>query len=311
MGKKPIKILMSKKIIDIVEKNVKRNKENYYYFIYYLTFKSELEKGKKKKYRNKEGFVHVFSCSGKKITGKNSDFYIKFFKKENILEDDNISFHKTKKYHYRINPAMLDSDYDWITISTNSNVFKNIIQKNKNKKTNINQKHLKIMREKYMNIKFDLDGALKYVNQKIKTPSKKNIYMRKVSEIADKRLRYFSISESNGRLNTSITTFPKVMRKYIKGNHITLDLANSQPFFLFILIDKIIDNIINKNLEEEIKIAENNLSDVIDKNILKTILNSISRDILAKNDINKIKEELNIYKGITSKGILFPSPSTL
>jgi len=76
---------------------------------------------------------------------------------------------------------------------------------------------------------------------------KKKSYFMSLELLRDKRTRYFKRNKTNNRLDTNLTNLKKDLRKFIIGDYVNIDLKNSQPFFLFCLLDFFGQTSLNNN----------------------------------------------------------------
>jgi len=66
-------------------------------------------------------------------------------------------------------------------------------------------------------------------------------------QLQDKRFRHFNRNKTNKRLDTNFTNLKKELRQFIIGDYVSIDLKNSQPFFL----SQVIKAISNHNLKDK------------------------------------------------------------
>ena len=97
------------------------------------------------------------------------------------------------------------------------------------------------MKDELMKMDMDYQKANKWIESSANDDKKLN-YFTSVNHIQDKRFRYFKRNKTNRRLDTNLTNFKSDLRQFIKGDYVSIDLKNSQPFLLGVLINNIINN---------------------------------------------------------------------
>ena len=206
----------------------------FYYLIHYLT-KMQIQHKKDEYYfLNRE---HL-----KSITTSNIDRYIKILRTGEFIISDNIYKMGVKSLKYKINTKFFKSLHK-IELKRESKLSKNIINECYRNKSHNNrlEPHLKVMNDELMKVELDYQRAIEWVE----TNANNNqilSYLTSINHLEDKRFRYFKRNKTNRRLDTNLTNLKSDLRKYIIGDYVSIDLKNSQPFLLGILIDSIINN---------------------------------------------------------------------
>ena len=231
---KPIILFCPASVLDVINQNVNKNIEYYVYIIHYILKKPANDK----RYKDfvpidKKKLNSLFNCL--------PDRYVKFLEKYELIESDKKYIPKKKALYYRINPKH-KSNLVLFELQPDKILFKGIINSIKNQKSNFSklEPHLYKMANELMNVGFDIKNALKWLNT-IPNEDKKPYYSISINLFYDKRFRYFKRNITNNRLDTNLTNLKKEFRQFIKGNYVSIDLKNSQPFLLSILIQKITD----------------------------------------------------------------------
>jgi len=196
-------------------------------------------------------YVHINRKLLKAITVSNINDYIKILKNGEFIISDNHYIIGEKAMEYCINPIYLRSDPVEIEIKPDCKLFHNIRKHQKNKKAHNDrlEPFLKCMLNEFMNIDIDYPKAEKWIlNQSNEV--KRNSYMTALSLLKDPRFRYFNRNKTNNRLDTNLTNMKSELKQFIIGKYVSIDLKNSQPFFLSMLLNKIIeeDSRINNKL---------------------------------------------------------------
>lgn len=150
-----------------------------------------------------------------------------------------------RSYSYRL-PKYYWGDGQMKIISISDKTLVKKIQKNTNATIhNQVRKNIDFLRG-YFNLKlFELDhqSALRDIYADYKSSGNYKKYLSNVLKVVDFKNGYFPFyhrPNTDGRLHTAITTFPKICRKHLKYDNESLaevDLSASIPFFLSYLLD--------------------------------------------------------------------------
>jgi len=281
---KPIILCIPTKLKNDLHNYLNENKPKFKYEIIYFYYVIHFLTDRQLRNKNRE-FVAIDFKKLKDITISNIDKYVKILKKGEFINTDFYTS-QVKAYWYKINEKYL-SDVETIEIHPNSKLFENIVKYHRRQRTHYNRmpKHLQIMKKYFMNIDFDFDKAKKWIE---KNADKKNkqIYLTSIQQIQDKRFRYFKRNKTNLRLDTNLTNLKSEFRQFIKGQFVSIDLKNSQPFFLFQLINSIINYQPNNN--------NNNKGTLCLKNKSLDILQMFG--LKSFNDISKVRQNVEKSK---------------
>lgn len=229
---KPIKLFIPASILSVITENVKRNTEIYIYIIHYILCRPIQDK-------RHNNFAPINKDKIKLIINCNPNNYIKLLEKYELIENDKKYIPNKKTFHYRINPKHKTNLVSY-ELQPDTSLFKNIIKRINNNKTNYSklEPYLYKMAKEFMSIQYDFDSALSWINT-IQDEDKKSIYAISINQFNDVRFRYFKRNTTNNRLDTNLTNLKKELRQHIKGNYVSIDLKNSQPFLLSFLLEKI------------------------------------------------------------------------
>jgi len=176
----------------------------------------------------------------KSVTISNIDRYIKILINGEFIISDNSFTVGVKSLMYKINPKFI-KELCKIELQPNSKLSKNIIKKLYQSKAHYNrlEPHLRRMKDELMQMELDYNKANKWIEDNA-IGFKKLSYLTSINHIEDKRFRYFKRNKTNRRLDTNLTNLKSDLRQFIKGDYVSIDLKNSQPLLLGILIDNII-----------------------------------------------------------------------
>lgn len=264
---KPISINIPRKFVDELEvyllnMNLQHLKREYFYFLFdwILT----MHQMNKKSLENQE-FVYINKKKLPSATVKNIGVYIKTLINGEFIFSNNHYIIGKKEIYYRLNPKYFDVDLFKFEIEKDSNLFKKVTHYLELKKTHLSRNeepYLKEMRLYFKNLEMNYSEAYKYCENEL-NPLKKVAYLSSVTQLQDKRFRYFKRNKTNNRLDTNFTNLKSDLRKYVIGDFICIDLKNSQPFFLNQLLTQII--------KEESNYSKDTLCPILhETNIFKT-----------------------------------------
>jgi hypothetical protein len=214
--------------------NFKTHKIYFYYVIHYLIILQIQHKKEEHHTLNKKYLRSVTEC--------NIDRYIKILKDGEFIICDGKFEPGVKSLKYKVNPKYLEG-LTKFEIESGSKIHSKIIRKQRQKRAHHNrlEPHLKAMKNEFMNMDMDYQSAHKWAKNNA-NDSQKLSYLTSLNHIEDKRFRYFQRNKTNRRLDTNLTNLKSDLRQFIIGDYVSIDLKNSQPFLLGILIDTIINN---------------------------------------------------------------------
>lgn len=230
-------LFVPSEIEKIINDNVSRYKEAYYYIVHYVIKKQiTVKKGENK-------YVSINNNRVEAVIGKKAKTYIRFLCKHEILISDNLYQAGIRKNNYIINPKIL-LDCNFIKINPDNKLYSSLTKQINTSKANYYKLplHLQKMQKKFKKIDFDYEAAKNWITKNCKDNNKKAMYFYSIEQIKEPRYRYFKISKTNKRLNTNLTNLKKELRQFIKGDFVSIDLKNSQPFFLAILLESLKNN---------------------------------------------------------------------
>lgn len=236
---KPIILYLPELLISELDKHLKKFPPNFkfqriyfYYVIHHLT-------NMQIQYKNKEYFSLKREYL-KSVTIINIDRYVKILVNGEFIISDNSYTVGVKSLMYKINPKFIKGCCK-IELPTDCKLSKNIIKKLYQSKAHHNrlEQHLRLMQGELMKIELDTRKAKNWIENN-SNDTQKPSYLTSVNHIEDKRFRYFKRNKTNGRLDTNLTNLKSDLRQFIKGDYVSIDLKNSQPLLLGILIDNII-----------------------------------------------------------------------
>lgn len=285
---KPIKLFVPTSIWNIIDANVKTDKEKYVYIIHYILLLPVRDK------RN-ENFVQLSKEKLKHILGCNLIIYIKFLEKYELIECDKIYIPKKKTYYYRIHPKH-KFDCNYYELQHKTKLFKCLIKQVKNDKANYNllQPFLCEMRKEFMNLQLDYKGAINYI-ETITDNKKQLSYAIAINQLHDVRFRYFKRNKTNNRLDTNLTNLKKELRQFIIGDYVSIDLKNSQPFFLSFLFENL-TKILNHFILKKLEININNIEIILNNKHLPYCYRFELENLVKTFGIKAFKKILLIHK---------------
>jgi hypothetical protein len=256
---KPYKLFVPTSIIRVLDQhliesppNFKFQKEYFYYIFHKIQVGSLFDKRIMEK---NDGYVDISLQKLTSVITNNASRYIKYLKNYDLIECDNKYIPRKRTNGYRIkNNHELDCNY--IPIKPGTTLFKKLSKKIRNKKSNYSKQEdfLKKMRQEFMDLDFDYEKALEWVD-KVPDQAKRVSYKISLYLLEDKRFRYFERNKTNLRLHTNLTNLKSDLRQFIIGDYVSIDLKNSQPFFLCFLLKYLFEREIksDKNINSTIK----------------------------------------------------------
>jgi hypothetical protein len=231
------RLFVPQEIKAIIDSEVKRNRYNYYFLVHHIFVKTLINKHQDK------GFVAINCKLFNQITTYNATTYISLLNKCEIIVSDELYKKGQKKLHYKINPT-LNITPAFVELPSDTIIYKNLKKDAYKKRAHVNilPSQLKTMYKLFNSLEFDYDAALKWIADNKELGIKKVIaYTFSLEMFRNKDFRYFKRNKTNKRLDTNITNIPKVLRQFIvTPNLVSIDLKNSQPFMLFLILNHII-----------------------------------------------------------------------
>lgn len=275
----------------------------FYLIIHYLAYRMLTAK-------NDTKLIEISMWLWRKKICYDVDKYLNYYKKHKFIDIDKNYKKGIQSKAYKIADKYIRvKSINEIKILPGTKLFKKIHHEYKNKRTNkYKENHLNQMRKKFFTLELDHENALEYVLKNTDNYIKGIYHLTAVYNIKDKRLLYFNRKKNglllknksrtglsnNGRLNTNLTTLWKEIRPFIKGNYISIDLVNSQPFLLYVLINTIYnDNNTQAIMMRKIQSKSHQVFGVV--NIAKYLKN--------RKNYNFVEDtNLSFYKEITTSG---------
>ncbi len=218
------------------EPNFRYNKSYFYYLIHYISIQQNKQKDSE--------YCSLDKDFLKKVVASNFHRYIKYLVKIDLIESDKKPIIGKKALYYKLNESYLYGNYCKREIQPTDKLFKKLYKYNLNKKAHISRlaPHLKRMRKEFMNLEFDHVNALKWINNNVDEGTKKYSYISAIDNLKDARTRHFKRNKTNNRLDTNLTNLKSDLKQFIIGDYTSIDLSNSQPFLLGVLLNNIINN---------------------------------------------------------------------
>lgn len=292
----------------------------FYYVIHYLT-KMQIR-------HKKDEYFFLNRQHLKSITTSNIDRYIKILEKGEFIISDGIYTPGVKSLKYKINSKFIKGIVK-MELKQDTKISQKIIKNLYNKKAHYNrlEPHLKAMKDEFMRMDMDYQKAIKWVGNNANEAQMLS-YLTSINHIEDKRFRYFKRNKTNKRLDTNLTNLKSDLKKFIIGNYVSIDLKNSQPLLLGILINTIINNrytlccylkkenlikafgikgikkilLIHQN-QEKVKMVNfrNYYESVLNGTLYDEFINKYSGDITRK-DVKKIMFKVLFSRNVYYKG---------
>jgi len=237
---KPIILYLPELFVSELDKYLRENPPNFrfqriyfYYVIHHLTV-MQIQ-------YNTDEYIYLNRKLLKNVTVSNIDRYIKILENGEFIISDSYT-PGLKSLKYKLNSKFI-TRLSKMELDPKSRLGKRIIKNLNKNKSHYNrlEPHLRLMQDELMKMELDYPEAYKWIENNA-TDTQKISYLTSVNHIDDKRFRYFKRNKTNRRLDTNLTNLKRDFRQFIKGDYVSIDLKNSQPLLLGILIDNIIYN---------------------------------------------------------------------
>lgn len=266
-------------------------KESFYYILHFLI--TQKIKNPKKVY------IPLNINFLKRIIGYNTLNYIKTLKNGEIIISDKKYEKGVKSFWYKLNYDISGESIE-ITIDPHSKLGKRIVKSSRKSKAHYNRlkPHLRAMQREFMNLDMDFDKAREWIDT-CSDPVKRSSYLTSLNHIEDKRFRYFKRNTTNGRLDTNLTNLKSDLRQFIKGDYVSIDSKNSQPF----LLSKLTDTIINNNSTLCCILSNANLSKSFGVRALQKVLLIHQKHLKQPFSPNLVN--LSLFKKSTTDGAFY------
>jgi hypothetical protein len=213
----------------------------FYYFMDYLLKAQYL-------FKKEQDFIAINTRMVRAEIVANIDKYIKYLKNGEFIISDETFIAGSKSKGYSINSKYGLTDFASIEIQPHTKLYNKITKIINLKKSHYNrlEPFLLTMLKHYKAIEIDYPQAVKWIENEAQKENRL-IYFMMLNNFNDKRFRYFKRNKTNNRLDTNLTNLKSELRQFIKGDYVSIDLKNSQPFFLSMLLQSIVqDNSINR-----------------------------------------------------------------
>jgi len=176
-----------------------------------------------------------------------ADLYIKYLIQHKIIERDNYYIVREKAYKYRFTDEYLSQ---LIFIEINDSYLKNRFKISNRNQIKRNSRKYPELNKWIYGLTIDKDSAIKFIlSEHIKglragkditeLTYKFNSYIGSIHRIHNKEF-HISVNSTNGRYDTNLTNLKKELRQFLlyEGKPlISIDIKNSQPYFLSLIIN--------------------------------------------------------------------------
>ena len=274
---KSIRLFVPGSVMAVIEANNVEGKEYCIYLIHYIIYKPAQDK-------RFNDFVPLNKEKLASIIGSKLNYYIKLLEKNELIESDKQAIRGQKTFYYRIHPKH-SFDCNYFELQPDTRLFKKLICSINKERTNYCrlEPFLNDMRKAFMNLQLDYKNALEWI-ETVSDPRKKISYSIALNQMADVRFRYFKRNKTNNRLDTNLTNLKKDLRRFIVGDYVSIDLKNSQPFFLSFLLERMA-KILNYFHLKRINISHNNKEEILNMKYLPYCI---------KNDLINLAENFGL-----------------
>tara|TARA_B110000503_G_C7153787_1_gene416355 strand:- start:1559 stop:2884 length:1326 start_codon:yes stop_codon:yes gene_type:complete len=190
--------------------------------------------------RKKKEFHSLKNEKLKKLLGYKLSAYIKILENEEIIISDRKYIAGKKCFHYKLNLALVNSELIDYQLDVKGKLYKSITKEANRQKKNYNrlEPHLKQMKDLFYKTEFNTTEAKKWARNNLKEGSLLAA-ISSINNLSNSKTKYFNRNKTNQRLDTNYTCLNKNLRQCIKGNYVNIDLQNSQPVLLSLLLNTI------------------------------------------------------------------------
>lgn len=254
------------------------------------------------------GFCEIGRECFTKILHHDYKVYLDYLIENKIVLTDNFYVPKEKSKSYKINEDYL-GELKVFTMDNQLFIKRTLKSINEKVKLKISKEHKNNFLKDF---KLDFDGAVEHLIWRYSNniPDKKGQYLtnwtkliaeHKLLQIRDNQL-YMSRSDSNGRINSNLTSLNGFLKSFILGYETQLDISASQPTILIVLINWI------KMIQAQGSLLShpsyNSLTSHVCKMILKYLGNVDGARFIKELKNVKIpsQDEINLYKKLCYNG---------
>ena len=241
---KPIVLFIPALFIDQLNKYMEENPPKikvkmiyFYYLINYLAYKHSNTK------KHEHIYINLKYLSS--LLVYNISSYVEILQNGEFISQGIFKNKGQIKKGYKLN-KMYSGSLVQVEIKPGTKLFNKLIKRQRNKKAHHSRlkPHLKQMKDLLMSVDFDYANAEKWL---IENDNGKSFYsLVALARFKDKRFRNFHRNSTNNRLDTNLTTLKNELMQFMIGDRVSIDLANSQPFFLGFDLFRVIYNLYNK-----------------------------------------------------------------
>ena len=206
----------------------------FYYVVHYITSLQLMRKDKE--------YVIVNRKILKDLSVSNIGSYIRILENGEFIISDKSYVTGKKSKGYKLNKKY-SYGLETIEISKDCKLFDKIIKHHRRKRAHKDrlEPFLQQMNKTFMDVELDYSKAEKWILCNVPN-NKQHFHFLALTQLKDKRFRHFHRNKTNNRLDTNLTNLKSELRQFIKGDFISIDLKNSQPFLLSVLLNSIINN---------------------------------------------------------------------
>ncbi len=245
---KELVVHLPKKFVDALKIRLKENppyfkyKMEYFYYIFHHIL--NLQNRRKRRDFQKINMVYL-----QNVTIANIRYLITYLKKENFILTDNHYIKGKKSFHYKINNDFFSDEVEEFVIARETKLGQKFFKEQQKSKANDNKLpyHLRLMKKEFERLDFDYENAFKWIAENNVSGYKKIAYLNSL-EALKSGVRYFKRNKTNNRLDTNLTSLKKDFKQFMKGDFVSIDLKNSQPYLLGVLARQNLISPINHQL---------------------------------------------------------------
>jgi len=228
-------IVISNRFKDELDEALEINKPDFKYDAIYFYYLAELVDS-----ANNKG-IHWIYLSNKMLKAiyRELPHYLNYLVANGFILRSKSFRIGVKSYSYLLN-SLYKEGYTRVNLNNQLNKH---INKKRAEEERLNKAatkpHLRKMSNQFNGLDYDYEGAYKYIDE-LSDKTDQSSYIRMIDNLKDRR--YFKRNTTNFRLDTNLTGMLAGLRQFIKGNYCHIDLSNSQPFLLAMLLKAITED---------------------------------------------------------------------
>ncbi len=297
---KPFSLYIPELLMEKLNNYLKENPPGFKYDAVYFYFAIyNILEGKLKSRDMDDVYVYISMKHFKEVSVTNINLYLDMLQKGCFIRR-RVCERSIRPTGYQITPIYLKSNLIAYEVGPDHSLFKKTIKRVTRERAHNNRSEpfLRNMNKEFRKMELNYTKAREWINN-YSDEDKRIYYQLAINLLEDPRKRYFKRNRTNKRLDTNLTNLKSELKNFIIGDLVSIDLKNSQPFFLSRLLATIINQIENENQQL------NPLCSFLScKNIAKS-LGSKWKEVISKKRINEYLVNFRQFESSVTQGTLY------